>query len=174
LPNGTTYSVIVLTQPTGQTCSVTNGAGTTNNANVTNVSVNCSLSVASTTAAILVNMAINYSNEQATIISNVKGCVALQSYSQGVVCSATAKQTAVQNFLNVVLANIQTIKNNNPIDKAALAAALDSYQIQDLAWLSVSSIGPTASTALIDAVRPSYNASINASYSNALLQLSSM
>ncbi len=38
---GATYSVTVLTQPSGQTCSVTNGSGTMGGANVTNVGVNC-------------------------------------------------------------------------------------------------------------------------------------
>ena len=38
---GAPYSVTVLTQPTGQTCSVTNGSGTMGGANVTNVGVNC-------------------------------------------------------------------------------------------------------------------------------------
>ena len=38
---GATYNVTVLTQPSGQTCSVTNGSGTMGGADVTNVSVNC-------------------------------------------------------------------------------------------------------------------------------------
>lgn len=38
---GASYNVTVLTQPTGQTCSVTNGSGTMGGANVTNVGVNC-------------------------------------------------------------------------------------------------------------------------------------
>lgn len=38
--NGNTYSVAVLTQPTGQTCTVSNGTGTVSG-NVTNVSVAC-------------------------------------------------------------------------------------------------------------------------------------
>ena len=37
---GAPYAVTVLTQPAGQTCTVTNGSGTAN-ANVTNVAVNC-------------------------------------------------------------------------------------------------------------------------------------
>jgi hypothetical protein len=37
---GSPYAVTVTTQPTGQTCTVTNGTGTAN-ANVTNVAVNC-------------------------------------------------------------------------------------------------------------------------------------
>ena len=42
--SGSTYSVTVLTQPTGQSCTVTNGSGTAS-ANVTNVQVACSNSV---------------------------------------------------------------------------------------------------------------------------------
>ncbi len=39
--NGSTYGVTVLTQPAGQTCSVSTGAGTVSGANVTNVSLVC-------------------------------------------------------------------------------------------------------------------------------------
>jgi hypothetical protein len=42
--SGATYSVTVLTQPTGQTCTVTNGSGTAS-ANVTNVQVACSFNI---------------------------------------------------------------------------------------------------------------------------------
>ncbi len=42
LPTSSTYAVTVLTQPSGQTCTVTNGNGTVNNANVTNFAVSCS------------------------------------------------------------------------------------------------------------------------------------
>ncbi|MEO6689096.1 MAG: hypothetical protein ABIN56_08265, partial [Dokdonella sp.] len=41
LANAAPYAVTVGTQPTGQTCSVTNGSGTIAGANVTNVSVTC-------------------------------------------------------------------------------------------------------------------------------------
>jgi N-acetylneuraminic acid mutarotase len=41
LASGAAYSVTVGTQPTGQTCTVTNGTGTIAAANVTNVSVTC-------------------------------------------------------------------------------------------------------------------------------------
>ncbi len=39
--NGNPYKVSVLTQPAGQSCSVSNGSGTINLANVSNVGVNC-------------------------------------------------------------------------------------------------------------------------------------
>ena len=41
---GASYSVTVKTQPSGQTCSVGNGSGTSAGANVTNVTVTCSIS----------------------------------------------------------------------------------------------------------------------------------
>jgi hypothetical protein len=41
LNNSTAYAVTVLTQPTGQTCSVGSGAGTVSGANVTNITVIC-------------------------------------------------------------------------------------------------------------------------------------
>jgi hypothetical protein len=45
LQNGAAYSVTVTTQPTAQDCLVTNGSGTVAGANVTNVSVVCSIAV---------------------------------------------------------------------------------------------------------------------------------
>ena len=44
LANGAAYAVTVGTQPSGQTCSVTNGSGTISGANVTNVAVTCTAS----------------------------------------------------------------------------------------------------------------------------------
>lgn len=41
LTTGQLYSVIIKTQPTGQTCSISNSSGTAANANVTNVAVAC-------------------------------------------------------------------------------------------------------------------------------------
>ena len=41
ISEGSPYAVTVLTQPTGQTCTVTNGSGTVGSANVTNVSATC-------------------------------------------------------------------------------------------------------------------------------------
>jgi len=41
IAEGSPYAVTVSTQPTGQTCTVTNGSGTVGSANVTSVSVTC-------------------------------------------------------------------------------------------------------------------------------------
>lgn len=58
--DGETYEVTVLTQPLGQTCTVTNGSGTMGGANVTTVAVTCvsndtTLSVSVSTLALSVN-----------------------------------------------------------------------------------------------------------------------
>ncbi|MEQ5843480.1 lactonase family protein [Paraburkholderia acidicola] len=42
LASGATYSITVATQPTGETCTVSNGSGTVSSANVTSISVSCS------------------------------------------------------------------------------------------------------------------------------------
>lgn len=42
ISSGSSYAVTVLTQPTGQTCSVTNGSGSMAGANITNIAINCS------------------------------------------------------------------------------------------------------------------------------------
>src|SRR5262249_49547034 len=41
LPNGSAYSVTVKSNPSGQTCTVSNGSGTVSASNVTNVAVTC-------------------------------------------------------------------------------------------------------------------------------------
>jgi uncharacterized repeat protein (TIGR03803 family) len=40
-PTGASYAVTVLTQPSGQTCTVANGSGTVADSNITNVAVTC-------------------------------------------------------------------------------------------------------------------------------------
>jgi uncharacterized protein YkwD len=43
LASGATYTVTVVTAPSGETCSVTNGSGTVGSANVTNVTITCAV-----------------------------------------------------------------------------------------------------------------------------------
>jgi uncharacterized repeat protein (TIGR03803 family) len=64
--NGGNYSVSVVAQPVGQTCVVLNGTGTSVNANVSNVSVNCT-SQAYTVGG---NLAGLVSGEQVTLQNN--------------------------------------------------------------------------------------------------------
>ena len=42
VPSGSNYAVTIMTQPAGQTCSVTNGSGLVAAADITNVSISCS------------------------------------------------------------------------------------------------------------------------------------
>jgi 6-phosphogluconolactonase (cycloisomerase 2 family) len=65
ITNGNTYSVTVLTQPTGQTCSVSTGAGTVSGNNVTNVAVVCSTntySVGGTVSGLVGTMVLQDNN----------------------------------------------------------------------------------------------------------------
>lgn len=123
------------------------------------------------------NMDTNYNNEK-ILLSNwaIENCFRQNSGGAAISCSINTKQAFVQNFLNTVLANIQTVKNNTPIDKAAIETMLSTYQTQDLAWLTVNSLSPTytMTSAELAAVKPTYNSSVNTSYSNALIQLTGM
>jgi hypothetical protein len=64
--NGSPYSVTVLTQPTGQSCSVANGTGTITLANVTNVAVTCAYTVPFGTKQMGVAGTDTYGNSVAT------------------------------------------------------------------------------------------------------------
>jgi predicted GH43/DUF377 family glycosyl hydrolase len=55
--SGTSYSVSVSTQPSGETCSVTNGSGTVGSSNITNVQVACTATVAQTFVPLVVTPA---------------------------------------------------------------------------------------------------------------------
>jgi putative esterase len=50
LEDGTSYNVTVQTNPTGQTCTLSNGSGSVNAASVTNISISCSGNPLSTSA----------------------------------------------------------------------------------------------------------------------------
>ncbi len=63
--NGNTYNVTVLTQPSGQTCSVSTGAGTVSGNNVSNVAVVCSIatySVGGTVSGLAGSMVLQDNN----------------------------------------------------------------------------------------------------------------
>jgi len=66
LGDGSAYAVTVLTQPTGQTCTVSNGSGTISAANVTSVAVNCVDNVAPTYTV-------------SGVVSGLSGAVTLQN-----------------------------------------------------------------------------------------------
>ena len=69
LATGATYAVTVLTQPSGSICNVSNGTGTISSANVTNVTVVCSLNII--TAAYWDNWSSSISIPNATLSSGI-------------------------------------------------------------------------------------------------------
>ena len=66
LANGSPYNVTVKSQPSGQTCTVTNPTGTINGANVTTVSVSCQGTTATLTASVS-NLALATSGQSRII-----------------------------------------------------------------------------------------------------------
>jgi hypothetical protein len=69
IASGAGYAVTVLTQPTGQACTVTNGTGTVTNANVTNVQVSCTTIAIAVSAAQLDFGVIDFSENQARTLT---------------------------------------------------------------------------------------------------------
>lgn len=86
LGDGTSYNVSVQTNPTDQTCTVSNGSGTINAANVTNISITCSGSPPSISAT------DNFNRADGTLGSNwTDGSDGgLQISSQGIVSNGTS------------------------------------------------------------------------------------
>ena len=123
--NGSSYNVTVFTQPTGQTCVVTNGTGTILAANITNVSINCSFK----------NFTINGTNEarasitisgssvsnQATTTSNpyslrarYKDVVTLTATKLGYTC-AVANSPITMDAADVTNANVTCIIDTHTV-----------------------------------------------------------
>jgi hypothetical protein len=133
------------------------------------------------TTTISSNMSSEYSIDQITsaeVIALVQSLAA-----QGFGCSSTElvdvanlKETHVQTFLNAVIANIQFVKSNSSIDKTAITGLFATYQAEDVAWISSSSLASTLncgySAAAISAT--GYVTTINSYYANAIAQLNAM
>jgi hypothetical protein len=158
IAEGSSYNVTVQTQPTEQTCTVTNGSGTMGAADVTNVSVNCVTNsttlAASSTGTIPVNGgsgSITITNTGTTYTAyNVSailpgGWSGVTQDSSGCASVAPNGGTCTLTFTSttpyVAQGNI-TVTGDNIIlpPTTALAFSMDGY----LVW-SV----PTASTALV-------------------------
>lgn len=137
----------------------------------------------SSTTTISSYMSSAYSSDQITLATDLQALVRSLA-SQGYLCSgneiiavANLKETHVQTFLNAVIANIQLVKTNNPIDKTAIAALFNTYQSEDVAWLTSSSTASAMGNcgftgAMISAT--GYVTTINSYYANAIIQLNAM
>ncbi len=89
LADGSTYSVTILTSPVLQNCTVTNGSGTINGADVTDVSVNCADNADKTwthTSSITDNISPDgehANNPQAAMDNNENAVIVWRQYDDG-------------------------------------------------------------------------------------------
>ncbi len=158
---GSAYNVTVQTQPTEQTCTVTNGSGTIGSSNVTNVSVSCATNNTTITVSTNGTIPVNGSSGSLTVTNtgttydaynvlatlpggwtgvtqNATGCTAIPP--NGGTCTLTFTSTTpyvAQGSITVTGDNITSPPTT------ALAFSMDGY----LVW-SVSGTSPSA-TALV-------------------------
>ena len=127
--NGSLYDVTVLTQPSGQTCSVSTGAGTVSGANVTNAVVICAantFTVSGTASGLTGSVVLQNNNSNnltvsangpftftAPVASSSPYSVTILTQPAGLTCSvANGTGTITANVTNVVItcaANTYTI-----------------------------------------------------------------
>ena len=126
-----------------------------------------------TTALIESNFATNFSDENTAVIAAIQGCTRQYGGGSGgaVSCSVSAKESLVQNFLNIVLVNITAINKNTPIDKIAISTLFSTYQKYDIDWLITYS---TSTDGLAGSLSPAYTSTINVYYTNAILQMNAL
>ncbi|MBV8802134.1 MAG: hypothetical protein JO131_04065, partial [Gammaproteobacteria bacterium] len=80
IAEGSSYNVTVATQPSGQTCTVTNGSGTMGSNNITNVAINC-LANSTTLAASLSHLALATNGNARTITITNTGSITAKNVS---------------------------------------------------------------------------------------------
>lgn len=130
--NRSTYNVSIFTQPSGQTCTLSNSSGTTG-ANVNNITVTCtSIPILS-----LPNHSINSSNLAIIVSANDPNSVAVANYYQ------TARGIPAANIITVnVPTGFDTISDTNFTTlKAVIDAQLPSnIQATLLTWTAPSRV----------------------------------
>ena len=109
LASGATYAVTVGTQPTGFTCSVTNGSGTVASANVTNVAVACTATTTTT-----------------GVVSILAGASAFHSFADGT--GTAAKFNSPQALVADSSGNVYVAdRGNNRIRKITSAGVVTTF-----------------------------------------------
>lgn len=126
--SGTTYSVTVTTQPSGETCTLANGSGAVASANVTNVQVSCAANNLSGTAA--TGSAI--SGATVTLVDSKGTQVSAQTDSSGHYSLSTSALTA-PFLVRVVTASASS---------NGYAAGTTFYSVSDEATPSAINITP--------------------------------
>ena len=161
LNNSATYAVTVLTQPSGQTCTVTNGSGTVSGANVTNVVVSCTSSATTTitsfnltspaaigvvnntnhTVAITVPYGTSVTSLTPTIVLATGATISptsgtAKNFTSPVTYTVTAADSSTQPYIVTV-----TIAPNTPSVPTNLVASAISTSEIDLSWIASTDVG---------------------------------
>ena len=120
LPHGSNYSVTILTHPTGQTCTVTNGSGTAT-ATVSNIAVNCATNTYSIggTIAGLSGTAVLRNNGTNDLTATTNGSFAFttklahgSTYSVAIFTQPTGQTCTVTNGSGTATAAVTQISVN--------------------------------------------------------------
>ena len=117
IASGSDYNVTVLTQPAGQTCSVTNASGTidTNSDDVTSVSVTCAAaaSLGGTLSGLAAGTSVTLSNAGVSLAIAANGAFAFPgtlpdgtAYNVTVVTQPVGQTCAVANPSGTIKANV--------------------------------------------------------------------
>lgn len=144
--NGSAYAVMVTTQPSGQTCSVVNGSGSVASASVTNISVACATTTASTdTRSWTAGVALEPTDDAVSIDSTISAGIA----DDGRVVALFTKNNGNRTALYAV--------HGSPGGSGVLPTWLAPQTIDDLApVILVTNIGTWPAPAV--AVAPNGNA----------------
>ena len=166
ITTGNPYQVAVAAQPTGQTCSVTNGKGTAGSVNISNVAVSCvvvivnvptvtGLSQASAQAAIATAGLVVGTVSQTVSTSVAPGNVISASPAAG---SSVVQGSAVNLVISSGLPSV-TVPSVTGLDQAAAASAMTSASLvvgtvtqassTTVAAGNVISVSPSAGSTLI-------------------------
>jgi hypothetical protein len=145
--SGATYSVTIQTQPTGQTCSVTNAGGTAN-ANVSNVSLSCvTNSVAGTIAGLTSSGLVlqNNGGDNLTVAANsttfsfttamnsgATYSVTIQTQPTGQFCTVTNGSGTISGAANVSISCVNTYTVGGSITGTVTGLVLQNNSGDDL------------------------------------------
>ena len=119
VPSGSTYSVTVMTQPTGQNCTVTNGSGTAS-ANVTNIQITCLnvfYSISGTVSGLTGTGLVLQDNGSSNLAVSTNGVFSFSnsvarsaSYSVTVLTQPTSQTCTVTNGSGTASANVANVQ----------------------------------------------------------------
>ena len=161
IASGSTYAVTVSTQPTGQTCTVSNGSGTVATANVTNVAINCTTntySIGGTVTGLASGKSVTLQNNatNSTVITNPTASFTFSTkiaygsaYAVTVSTQPTGQTCVVTNGSATTTANVTNVtvtcaNQTAPITISPRTAALTLTQTQQFSAL-INGGGPAAS-----------------------------